>query len=380
RPLDIRARYAPSIPLAIWSSDGPILEHRKADIGRILLALSTDIATLRRAKSLGAHPGNASADLRLQLERFARHCLALTAPIRALPTELLSEIFRHVHAPRARRGVRPHARDPTVALTLVCRRWRAAAAADRQLWTRLDASYSRAEPAHPRVARRVLAYSRGLPLDVRLWLPAHGGALAGAHAALCAHCRRWRRVDADVFRFGAFLRAHGAAGGMPLLEHLRVRNSHTEAEELAYVLPAPRLRSLGLHSPCAFVCSAAAPWVQLVAYSGPAFVNGTCVLPLLGNVETCDLVGRVKGDELGEPVKLARLRALRVSDAAYLRLLITPFLEICETPDLPAVAAFLRRSSCTSLKELRCTADDMRGLPAILSLEPALRTLGFFLD
>lgn len=321
-----------------------------------------------------------------QLERFRLQCLALLAPIRALPSEILSEIFHHVKASSAANGVRPNARDVTVALTFVCRRWRAVAAADRRLWTCIDASYSRTQPAHPLITQRILAYSSDLPLDVRLWLPSHTGALADAHAALCSHHRRWRRVDADVFRFGAFLGRHGPAGGMPLLEHLLVHNSHTEEEELAHVLPAPRLRSLALHSPWPFLCAPTTPWTQLTAYSGPAVVDGLVVLPLLVNVETCDLLGRMEdaGDAWDEAVELPRLYALRVSDAAYLRSVAAPNLEVCAVPpdrrSFSSTVAFLERSRCASLTELRCGPVDCAELHSIVTVAPRLKTLGVFLE
>ncbi|KAL1680132.1 hypothetical protein EV122DRAFT_250854 [Schizophyllum commune] len=310
---------------------------------------------------------------------------AQITPIQALPNELLSEIFHHILQDSPAHGVRPHPHDPVVALTFVCCRWRAVASADRRIWTSIDASYSRTQPANPLTTRRIVSYSGNLPLDLRLWLPSHAGALAEAHAVLCAQYHRWRRVDADVFRFGAFLEKQGATGGMPILEHLCVHNSHTEKEELAYVLPAPRLRSLALHSPLPFVCSEATPWGRLSAYSGPAVVVGSSILHRLASVvETCELVGQVQEDVQEEPVELPQLRALRVIHAAHLRLLVAPGLEVLEVSNeansLPAIAAFLDRSHCSSLSEFRCGVDMLSKLPAILPLAPGLKTLSMTLD
>ncbi|KAI5896094.1 uncharacterized protein SCHCODRAFT_02491071 [Schizophyllum commune H4-8] len=388
QPIDVKGRYAHPFPLGAWPGDKRSL-HGCAAICQKSLEGSLDVSDLRSAGRTTANSAHV-AEVTAQRECFSRARPAQIAPIQTLPNELLSEIFRHVLQNSPARGVRPHPRDPVVILTAVCSRWRAVAAADRRLWTSIDASYSRTQPANPLTTRRIIAYSANLPLDLRLWLPSHTGALADAHAILCAHHRRWRCVDADVFRFGAFLEAHGATGGMPMLEHLCVHNSHTEKEELAYILPAPRLRSVALHSPFPFVCSYATPWGQLTAYSGPVVVDGVSVLHRLANVETCELVGQVVDDAHGEPIELPHLRALRVSHTAHLRLLVAPGLEVLEVPNeaqsLPAIASFLDRSrcsssgDCSSLSELRCSVDMLPKLPSLLLLAPTLKTLGVSLD
>ncbi|KAL1733397.1 hypothetical protein EV714DRAFT_234778 [Schizophyllum commune] len=362
---------------------GERVPHGRTVIDHIALDNPVSVSTLRC-------PGGAAASSTHVVEVTAQHDCARRAPpaqitpIQALPNELLSEIFHHILQDSPAHGVRPHPHDPVVALTFVCCRWRAVASADRRIWTSIDASYSRTQPANPLTTRRIVSYSGNLPLDLRLWLPSHAGALADVHAVLCAQYRRWRRADADVFRFGAFLEKQGATGGMPMLEHLCVHNSHTEKEELAYVLPAPRLRSLALHSPLPFVCSEATPWARLTAYSGPAVVGGSSILHRLEMVETCELVGQVQDDALSEPVELPHLRALRVTHAAHLRLLVAPGLAVLEVPSeansLPAIAAFLDRSRCSSLREFRCGVDMMPKLPSILPLAPALRTLSVALD
>ncbi|KAL1751844.1 hypothetical protein FB107DRAFT_251214 [Schizophyllum commune] len=387
QPVDVNGRYRhPILPDAC--PGGERVPHGRTVIDHIALDNPVSVSTLRC-------PGGAAASSTHVVEVTAQHDRARRAPpaqispIQTLPNELISEIFHVILENSPARGIRPHPYDPVVALTFVCRRWRAVASADRRLWTSIDASYSRTQPANPLTTRRIVSYSANLPLDLRLWLPTHTGALAEAHAVLCAQYRRWCRVDADVFRFGAFLEKQGAVGGMPTLEHLCVHNSHTEKEEVAYVLPAPRLRSLALHSPLPFVCSVATPWGQLTAYSGPAVVDGASILNRLVNMETCVLVGPVMDNVQDEPFELPQLRALRVTHAAHLRLLIVPGLEVFEVPNeansLPAIAAFLDRSRCTSLgrstlKEFRCGVDMLPKLPSILPLAPELRTLSVALD
>ncbi|KAL1704703.1 hypothetical protein EV121DRAFT_291153 [Schizophyllum commune] len=382
QPVDVNGRCGHPISLDACPGGTQRVRLGRKDIDHIAHDNPVNISTLQCP---GDAPTTSSsthvAEVTAQRERFKP---ARLAPVHLLPNELLSEIFHHILQNSPAHGVRPHPHDPVIALTFVCRRWRAVASADRRLWTSIDASYSRTQPANPLTTRRVVAYSGNLPLDVRLWLPTHTGALAEAHAVLCAQYRRWRRVDADVFRFGAFLEKQGATGGMPMLEHLCVHNSHTEKEEVAYVLPAPRLRSLALHSPLPFVCSEATPWGQLTAYSGPAVVSGASVLHRLVNVETCELVGPVADDEQSEHVELPHLRALRVTHAAHLRLLVAPGLAVLEVPSeansLPAIAAFLDRSRCSSLSEFRCGVDMLSKLPAILPLAPGLKTLSMTLD
>ncbi|KAI5826021.1 hypothetical protein K523DRAFT_281885 [Schizophyllum commune Tattone D] len=398
--IDVNGQSAHPFPLGAWPGDERLL-HGCAAVCLKSLEEPLDVSSLRsagQATASSAHVAEATA----QRERFRRTRSAQIPPVQTLPNELLSEIFRHVLQNSPARGIRPHPHDPVVALTFVSRRWRLVASADRRLWTSIDASYSRTQPANLPTTRRIVSYSANFPLDLRLWLPTHTGALAEAHAVLCAQYRRWRRVDADVFRFGAFLEKQGAAGGMPMLEHLCVHNSHTEKEELAYVLPAPRLRSFALHSPLPFVCSAATPWGRLSAYSGPAVVGGASILHRLLNVETCELVGQVMDSARDEPVELPHLRALRVTHAAHLRLLVAPGLEVLEVPsetqsltgiaafldrsrsasflDHPGSTSFLDNSHCSTLREFRCGVDMLPKLPTILPLAPELRTLGVALD
>ncbi|KAL1685680.1 hypothetical protein GGG16DRAFT_27321, partial [Schizophyllum commune] len=380
--IDVNGQSAHPFPLGAWPGDERLL-HGCAAVCHKSLKEPLDFSSLRSAGQATASSAHV-AEVTAQRERFRRTRSAQIPPVQTLPNELLSEIFRHVLQNSPARGIRPHPHDPVVTLTFVSRRWRLVASADRRLWTSIDASYSRTQPANLPTTRRIVSYSANLPLDLRLWLPTHTGALAEAHAVLCAQYRRWRRVDADVFRFGAFLEKQGATGGMPMLEYLRVHDSHTEKEELAYVLPAPRLRSLALHSPLPFVCSGATPWGQLTAYSGLAVVDGASILHLLANAETCELVGPVMDDALSEPVELPRVRALRVTRAAHLRLLAAPNLEVLEVPNetqsLPAIAAFLDRSHCNALREFRCGVDFLPKLSAILPLIPTLKTLGEALD
>ncbi|KAF7348874.1 F-box domain-containing protein [Mycena venus] len=194
-------------------------------------------------------------------EQYA-HCRSLLAPVRRLPTEILTQIFAlHRDGCESDSVVLWHtntgfmalytlAQAPLLALSQVCARWHGIALGTPSLWTkiRLDTALWRT-PITTKKAMRLLqsALTRGsyCPLTVLVTNhsgpPSHGPALE----LLAQHSARWR---AATFKCAASDLCHLSSikGNLPTLETLEVFPTSTDVEPVTLFEVAPRLSSLAI--------------------------------------------------------------------------------------------------------------------------------------
>ncbi|KAL1743082.1 hypothetical protein HDZ31DRAFT_65356 [Schizophyllum fasciatum] len=346
-----------------------------------------------------AHAQNASGDerdgrdltvtrlhvLREGVLRQLALCRATIAPVRALPGELLSEIFLLTSQPTSLE-VREKRVCAIPALACVCFEWMCAAHATPALWTSIHLGYGTRAHEQPALLAALVARSGALPLDVTL--SADDDASSDAlHALARLSQHRWRSLTTrqPVLR-GAF--------SLPLLDTLTVSATCVRALDLRALADAPQLRAAALTTQHLFFALPAWPALARLALDtrsvhGAEFRNADRALRLhrralealrLVEDEDADAWEEAQG-ALGEAYEMPRLRAVDMRLCAWpvLRPVVAPRLQTltlrgCHRSEgLFAELAGGRVLGGHALRELCVVGVD--SAPALLEALPGLERL-----
>lgn len=219
---------------------------------------------------------------REEYQTFMNAISSLSAPIRRMPAELLSQIFHYCTQSQAwsNNTARPVGLAP-LNLGLVCRSWRDIAISAKDLWSDITLDLTGSIQCGPDVTEDILTMflerSEPLPLCIHLdvgyevvWdLPI---SYAGPLRVLAESSERWRMaqlyVSDNMCSPGGSLA--GIEGKLPILEELDIRyNDGSMLYDNTIFLDCPKLHNVAL----ADGVLPAIPWEQISSYrsTGPDF-------------------------------------------------------------------------------------------------------------
>ncbi|KAJ6450943.1 hypothetical protein C8R47DRAFT_1170615 [Mycena vitilis] len=287
-------------------------------------------------------------------------------PVLTLPSEVVSEIFRHFLPPDSSPPLQGRF-SPSI-LTKVCKTWERIADATPALWEPI--SFSGFCKGDLTQAHEWLSKSGSRPLSLEF-----GGSflnLSTVIPELVAERARWKRVDFDIC--SSFLSSMGN-GPTPLLQHLELvvdegwllKNPNPPTPPTATFRDAPMLRTAVLNSVAAF--NIILPWSQLTSLTLLRITpeDWVPVLNLTTNLVHCTLEIEVLYDDFLRPeetVNLLRLESLTVTlgdgmpmELACLGYFVLPALRCLEVPEdflhpdpIATLKSFISKSSCELLE------------------------------
>ncbi|KAJ7611752.1 hypothetical protein FB45DRAFT_1119124 [Roridomyces roridus] len=362
-------------------ADIPVIRHLISEKQTRLNALNSEIRQLLSERKKIAHC-------------IQRHT-AIVAPIRRLPTELLSEIFSFASRLFTRRSILVNEAEEECApwiLGQVCRVWRELALHSPFLWRRIALrirpGYLTERALSMFEAQVIRSGTATLDIDLR-WQdnPATGMALLDL---LISHSQRWAAFRMKI--------ESGGAGILPRLRYIHGRipqlkkfgfsdltRKYGEDQEEHFLSQAPCLREITL-TPRKFVPSEPSgstprfhvPWNQITHFSGTFSAKvHLAILAVARNLVDCNLVVR---NPLPPPhstfVVSPRLRRLCISgDSCVLDHITAPSLEelTLHGDDLliQGLPPLIDRSSCRLTKlvfdgyPLDLSTDLFRSLPCL---------------
>ncbi|KAJ7159968.1 hypothetical protein C8R43DRAFT_993975 [Mycena crocata] len=285
---------------------------------------------------------------------------AYVYPVSTLPTEMVSEIFRHFLPVYPACPPLMGKRSPTT-LTHICHEWREIALATPALWRAISLRDMHRHGTVD-VLEAWLSRSRCLPLSIQSRLGSKYMQALGNDvlAAVLPHCARWEHVSFEI----AQSQFHIIDGPMPLLRDLQFKVDTYEIDPFV-VRDAPRLCRATLWDfpyPHNFL-----PWAQLTSLTLVAKMPSECtpVLEQTTNLVHLTLVTLVYDDEEPErerDIRLACLESLVLLQHStideepatqYLDTLIVPALRKLQVPDnfltpdpIQGLALFIQKSGC----------------------------------
>ena len=245
---------------------------------------------------------------------------ALVAPIRRLPTEIISEIFRSV--PRSLREPFRKSNSP-ILLTQICSRWRAIAISTPQLWDIIAFTAFRAVPdgkSFPIAMWETwLSRSGTCPLTIKVrFEPTQTQSSIDSHRPiidmLTSCSRRWHSFDIVA----PFSLDHFAAvkGSLPILTSLTIDSTYQT--QLDAFQGAPNLRKLHIMSPSVVPTQCRVSRVRLRLLRAPATSINECLATLIHfpNLSWCNLhhdgTRTMEINIPATPIKRDKLQVLRI--------------------------------------------------------------------
>ncbi|KAF7293039.1 F-box domain-containing protein [Mycena indigotica] len=326
-------------------------------------------AILAESYSYAGHLASRITTLRMELERTHREhrrvsanihkATLVLAPARALPAEILSEIFFWVAMDgEPQRRHRPRG-PPPWRLGLVCRYWRNIALALPVLWSRFSVGghETRARPPSDRQQHAFVAQAEQLarsgrsPLFVSFtWSKDSVDTTISLMGMLMEHSGRWKEFAFyaihDVDTFFAFLRP--ISGRLSTVENLRCSCYHPLNSPVDLFSDVPRLAELDFMVERNDI---EMPWHRvtkcymegLLEEHLPSLELAHNLVELFLNVQPPDFL-----DPEPDTITLPRLRTLFVLETVVLRFFTTPELQRLHltSGDLDLAAEFFKRSQC----------------------------------
>lgn len=261
--------------------------------------------------------------IRQRLRQSLIHHESLIAPIRRLPTEILSEIF--LALPRDP-DIHPFAIwNSPVLLTRVCSRWRDVAISTPQLWDTVDLSVDdrSVRPFTMEFWQTWLSRSGACPLKLKVHFKSfrpidfHYRAVAKLFSS---YSHRWWHIHivAPITTKPVFP-VHGPLG-FPMLEELILTSTSNSSPVLLPILEviAPCPQAVSMFFPCGMDARPQLPWAQLRFYSGEHASLNDCLATLIlcPNLTVCKLVSnrnsRASANAPARPLILFKLQTLEI--------------------------------------------------------------------
>ncbi|KAJ6530067.1 hypothetical protein DFH09DRAFT_994695 [Mycena vulgaris] len=313
------------------------------------------------------------------------------SPLRRLPAELLSLIFKFTLPPYS-----PEEISGPWIVGGVCRRWRTVALSHPTLWSTIVLDFSEAEPtSETHAALEVqLERSRGCPLNITFipWddLRCRPMELKIVNI-LASHCERWE-VVMMVGPEALYSRLAGIRGYLPLLRvlNITIRPNLIESEEDSSPRPmdmfefCPRLREAYIDMDVYLEATAPTvelPYSQLLRFTGRSpWPHYLSALSSASNLVDC-ILNYIEPTPIpsGTTITLPHLRRLSLSTTTVLDFLKTPALQELYCCDQSGhLHSFLRRLHNLHklvVPETPSAADITR----LLHAAPTITTLGIYL-
>ncbi|KIY63027.1 hypothetical protein CYLTODRAFT_494226 [Cylindrobasidium torrendii FP15055 ss-10] len=304
-----------------------------------------------------------------ELQRTTAPLQDLPCPIRELPTEILTVIFKY-----ACRDTSVHSLDSRVGawiLAKICRQWRNIMLNCSDFWNEVNVLITNrvghwSETHDATVLRECLRRSAGQPLDVRFLFSYRRQPRAEEIPAMqhlldivVADSRRWRSLRMDlngrlrlsdwVFKSLASIRDN-----IPLLERIDFGTCRDLANLDAALLAAPSLKAIDTAVP---LTRSRLPWAQLTHYvdaNPDVVVDYSWIYQNAPNLIQCEIDAATAQPGASCPVTLEDLRHLEVGASKALEGLKAPFLESLSTPYTDIyLPVFLSHASCIRHLTLR---------------------------
>ncbi|KAJ7763662.1 hypothetical protein DFH07DRAFT_396972 [Mycena maculata] len=344
-------------------------------------------AQLNAAIAAALQPISSVAELITEwdaLDEQLLKCKAALAPIRSMPTELLSLVFSFALLVPCDTL---HADPPLWTLGQVCRRWRTILLSQPIFWAKVDLDFAlRADETKFRLQTQ-LQRSGALPLDIDLLcdddksFTAHEQRLT---RILAASSRRWERVSL-YGHYSLYDYLDRVRDRLPLLRelHIMLRSPGHGNYTLNIFQSAPKLRHVFINmgystAPLTVIL----PFEQLLRFGGSNSWEGH--LNTLGsacNLVDCALEICSTAATPASRIVLPHLLRLSLTNSAFLACLETPVLEdlYCPGPTL-ALASFLERLPSKLRKLFMHGSDSVHqspfDIPPILQAAPTISHLG----
>jgi len=197
---------------------------------------------------------------RRRLEGLLNEYRSLTAPIRRIPPEMLSEIFLRCLVDGS--DILNVGEAPLL-LSFVCSRWRTVTISTPRLWSTIRVYNPWCTSTTVEMIKTWLLRSSNSPLTLAIDAEyiEDDASIRPCVDEIIPHCRRWKDVE---FHFGAslFSTFNAVAGSLPLLQRLHIDTLDTVYPFLDTFKVAPMLRDVTFAyntSPTSFHL----PWQQL---------------------------------------------------------------------------------------------------------------------
>jgi F-box-like len=248
---------------------------------------------------------------------YTHSLVALVAPIRRLPPEVLSEIFLHYNDENNISDLRLNMAP--LLLGGVCSRWRTVALSTPRLWTSFSLTIRpKYLKSNVMLAETWLARAGTCPLTIRL--PSHGSfknSMKPLMKVFLLHCEQWYDIDLSV-PLPVLCSLAPAKNRLPSLQRLHL---HSESEKILDIFEfAPRLRWLCL--PFLNPSMVKIPWNQIEYLDMGTREVDRCLdlLHTTPNLEKC--LVRITSSEPCQShssVQLLRLRSMTIGrNSTYL--------------------------------------------------------------
>ncbi|KAJ7440919.1 hypothetical protein B0H11DRAFT_2097326, partial [Mycena galericulata] len=380
-PLELARASLPEIPSDILSTNWPPSEHEIVFIKNVLAEERTRKTRLdAQIVALQSALNRCIQDRRTLEADIQRHEGTLS-PLRRMPPELLSLIFRFLSPPT-------HNVDPAPwTVSRVCRKWRGVVTSQPSFWASVVISID-SPPNAPIPTKFMietqLQRSGKLPLNIVFddgcgqyeWVPRIRDLLN----VLASHSARWETIQMSG-RLQLFLDlAPTIRGRLPLLKKMEIMvDSDTSAIQKmdAYEL-APRLRDASVNL-SGHPVAAVLPFSQLLQYVARNTWGGhLSSLRSASNLVECALELSEISTPPASPIALPHLVRLSLSNSIFLECLDTPKLrELYCISKSDHLSSLLQRHPYQLEKLVIFTPASLTDIAGALRAAPTITELGF---